>query len=573
MQWLISKSAAWQKAKERQVPILMLLDVAWCPHSRAFREEELTHPDVLAVLAERFVCVHADADRHPELQARYGGPGWPTLALLDSQGECLAKSGPTARASLLALLRAWAVDPPGDPAPPTGAQALAGISDQVLALLSERADREFGGWGKRQKFPHSGALHFALMRWSRDGEQETLNLVTHTLQKMQAGAIHDRVEGGFFRYARSRDWGNPHYQKMLGSNAQRMLAYAEAYQALGTESFRATATGIHGWMRETLFDEETQAYRASQDEDETYFHLDTRAARARRSAPAVAPAIYTDRNCDAVCALLKAGTVFSNPEWIEQGLACLDFLVAKLYRPGKGAFHLWDGKPNQTGLLLDQAALLRAMTWATHYAGTRRYLGPARELARLTLHAHGDALPASRRPTDGSLVDRIHDVQPRGSIGERPEALLANARFAEALLSLGRMIEPHKYEQAAARILGAFQEDWPRFGDSIADYGRAVDLLLHEPVEVTIVGPQASPSTHAMRQGRPAPLPGQPSRANPGPRRGSRVPGPRRLGHPFRPSRAHRLPAPGPSEFRPHFPGRWATRAHHPPERAPELKR
>ena len=129
-----------------------------------------------------------------------------------------------------------------------------------MARLLETADPEFGGWGLRQKFPHPEALHFALVRWSRDGDEKTLHLVTQTLQKMQAGAIHDRVAGGFFRYARTPDWGQPQFQKMLGSNAQRLLAYGEAYQALGTDSFRATACGILDWLGSTLLDAETGAF-------------------------------------------------------------------------------------------------------------------------------------------------------------------------------------------------------------------------------------------------------------------------------------------------------------------------
>ena len=154
-------------------------------------------------------------------------------------------------------------------------------------------------------------------------------------------------------------------------------------------------------------------------------------------------------------------------------------------------------RPNLSGLLLDQACLLGAMAWATHYTGTRRFLQPARELLEHTLSAFRLDLPDSVRPRDGSLVDRLHDPKPRGSLGERPDNLLANARFAEALLRLAPMLGlPHLRSQAA-QILGAFESDWQSFGPSIADYGRAVDLLVNEPVEVTIVG------SHDGEQTRP----------------------------------------------------------------------
>ncbi len=498
MDWHAPDESAWQRAKENGAYVVLLLESDWCPFSRRFREQTLESPEVLQRLAHDFVCMRVPADRYPELDRRFGGAGWPTLALADADQNPLDQTGPLKAGELVERLAAWAEGRPGVDAPQD--LEMASVSEQVMQRLLASADPEYGGWGQRQKFPHPEALHFALVRWSREGDPRMLRLVTHTLQHMQAGAIHDRVEGGFFRYARTRDWGHPQFQKMLGSNAQRMLAYAEAYQALGNETFRDTALGIYDWMQQSLLQPEIGAYSASQDEDSEYYHLPTREQRARREAPQTETWIYTDRNAAAVCALLKASVALDRNDLAEQALRTLDFLVEHLYRPGKGAYHAWDGKASGTGLLADQAALLRAMTWAMHSTGTRKYLDSAVELARFTLHAFGAGLPERVRPMDGSLVDRLHEIQSRGAVGERTELLPANAQFAEALLRLSYMAEAPDLRQEAARILGAFRHDWPRFGISTADYGRAIDLFVHEPVQVTIVGPRHGDLTRALRR-------------------------------------------------------------------------
>ncbi|MEZ5975368.1 MAG: thioredoxin family protein [Planctomycetota bacterium] len=494
MDWHLPDAHAWQRARERGAAVLLLLEAPWCPYCKRQHETVWQDPAVQTA-AQAFVCVRVADSTSGEFE-RLAMHGWPSLVLMDADGEPLNSSGPLTAEELAERLGQWAADAKA-PAPPSRRKQLreAGdaVSTEVMARLLETADPKYGGWGQRQKFPHPEALHFALVRWSREGDPATLRLVNGTLQHMQAGAIHDAVGGGFFRYARTPDWGEPCYQKMLDSNAQRLLAYAEAWQALGTESFRQTGLGILDWMMQVLLDPATGAFHASQDEDAEYFRKGTLEARARMAAPPTDPNIYTDRNCDAVCALLKGSVAFQREDCREQALRTLDFVLEHLYRPGHGALHVWNGQAKHGGLLGDQAALLRALAWAVHYSGERRYLEPARELAETTLANY-------RKAADGSLVDQLHDVQARGSLGERQSNLADNARFAEALVRLSSMCEMPAWRRTAREILFAFRSDWKRFGNRIAEYGRAVDLLVHEPVEVTIVGARTSDAAQALRR-------------------------------------------------------------------------
>ena len=100
---------------------------------------------------------------------------------------------------------------------------------------------------------------------------------------------------------------------MLDSNAQRLRAYVEAYQALGDESYRETAQGILDWLYETMLDEDTGAFRGSQDAVPEYYNLATREARSQRQAPECDTTLFTNWNAMAVCSLLEAGVVLDEP--------------------------------------------------------------------------------------------------------------------------------------------------------------------------------------------------------------------------------------------------------------------
>jgi uncharacterized protein YyaL (SSP411 family) len=278
------------------------------------------------------VPIAVDKDRRPDIDARYSKGGWPTLAYLDDQGELIASDSFLDVDELIARLDLvsgyWADNRerirrrlaeaadrrPQDQARPARGELTSEILDNVARTLQATADPVHGGWGAQHKFPHAEAIDFALIRWSQTGDEALRKLVLRTLRNMQAGEIHDRVEGGFFRYATSPDWGGPHPEKVLDSNAQRLYSYLEAYQALGDESFRETALGILRWMNSTLLDRETGAYRGSQDADPEYARLLTLEGRRVHGVPACDPTLFANWNAMAASALFKASAVLDQPE-------------------------------------------------------------------------------------------------------------------------------------------------------------------------------------------------------------------------------------------------------------------
>ena len=521
LEWREWSEEVFAEARLRERPVLLFLRASWCRWCNELEREVLAEARVAALIAEQFIPVKVDKDRRPDLDARYSKGGWPTLAYLDDAGELIASDtyleadALAARLGLVAgyyaenresIRRRLAEASEGDwrPVPSTAGHVVRPaeeFSDRlvewVTATLLESADPTSGGWGTQHKFPHPEAIDFALVRWSETGDEALRKLVLRTLRHMQQGEIHDRVEGGFYRYAANRDWSDPHCEKLLDSNSQRLRAYLEAYQALGEDSFAETAEGILRWLLGTMLDKETGAFRGSQDADPAYARLDTLAARRKAEAPPCDPTIFANWNAMAVSALLKASVVLRRPELLQRALGTLGFLLDEMFDARGGIHHYWDGTYHLPGLLSDQAYTLRALIDAAQFSGDRAYVERAEELANLAV--------AILRCPGGGFWDTAHDPGARGGLRRRNRSILENAAMADALLRLSHLTRDPAWSAIARETLESFLGDYKRYGHFVAGYARAVDLYLHPPLHVTIVGPRDREDTWALRMAALAP--------------------------------------------------------------------
>jgi len=506
MEWLDWGEAAFGEARARRVPVVLLVHASWCRFSRDLRERVLVEERVVEALRRDFVCVAVDRDHRPDLSERYARGGWPTLAFLDEQGELFAADGFLEAGELLARLALvagyWSAQRESVQARleaqaelgERGAVARAELTTELLAdharELYASADPIHGGWGARHKFPHPESLAFALLRWSHTGDEALRKLVLRTLRNMQSGEIHDRVEGGFYRYATAPDWSGPHHEKLLDGNAERLRAYAEAFLALGDASFKATAESVLEWMLETLLDRRTGAFRASQLADPIHAHLRTREARAVHGAPECDPSIYADGNALAASALFAAGDALGRIECGEQAVRALEFVLHELYDPAAGVLHGWRGAAEGPLLLRDQSLVLLALLDAAEHTGRTRYLELAAELASGTVERLGSA--------EGGFWDTPFAPRARGALRRRRRNLADNARMAEGLLRLACMTREPRWSALAKETLESFAGEFRRHGPAASTFARAASLLLQEPVHVVIVGAPGRDDTRAL---------------------------------------------------------------------------
>ncbi len=514
LEWMPWSEAAFAAARTRGVPIVLLLEASWSRWCKRFEREVLTNPRVEALLQRGFVAVRVDKDRRPDVDAQYSRGGWPTLAYLDERAQLLAADlyldaeALTRRLELVSgywqdkreLLRRRLAEAESAEAGRAGdrsGELAPAIVDWTVEQLLVHSDPQYGGWGSDHKFPHCEALELMLLRWSECGDDALRRLVLRTLRHVQKGEIHDRVEGGFYRFAARRDWSSPHYEKVLDSNAQRLRCFVQAFQAFGEDSFADTAHESARWLENVLRDPDTGAFRGSQDADEEYAHLGTLDERLARTAPAVDPTIFANWNACAAGALFEAGSVLQQPHYPELATAALRFVLEEMRDARSGVFHYWDGTLHLPGLLTDHAQLLLACLEAYQHQGDPDWLEHALEVARV--------MERTLASPEGGYFDTLHDPAGRAGARRRSRSMLDNALAAEGLWRLAHVARDDEWGEFARKALRSFAGDFKRHGESVAAYARSVDLLLRPPVHVTIVGERAHPLTLALRHSALAP--------------------------------------------------------------------
>jgi uncharacterized protein YyaL (SSP411 family) len=507
IRWQHFEPATLRAAAASDRPVLMVLTAPWCHYCRELMAKSFTDPAVVALVDEAFVPVHVDAERRPDVNQRYGTGAWPTIAWLTPDGELIAHENYLTADELRrqlervrtawqkrkddiqkGLRELWAHRDDREPAPRTTLRRE--MVDDIAQAIYDKLDHRHGGFGEGSKFPHPEALDFALVQVSKRDDERMREVVVLTLDRMMESPLHDIVDGGFFRYSRTPDWHAPNYEKLLDQNALVLRAYLEAYQVFGRDAYGRTAQGIADWMLTTMRDPHTGTFAGSQDGDQDYFTAD-RAARGARVPPTLDRTVYCNANALAVSCLLKASAVLSRPDWRDQAMQTLSFLVEHLY-DGQDVYHYWDGTYHLPGMLADQALLIRALIDASQNTGDSDLLLPAEAIAERCIARH-------KAPT-GGFFDILHDPGNKGSMRRRNRSILDNATMAESLVRLSYLSRRPEFYVEATAALEAFAQDYKEYGYYVAGYGRAIDLIFYEPLFLTIVGDRNAEASVELRR-------------------------------------------------------------------------
>jgi uncharacterized protein YyaL (SSP411 family) len=287
--WQPWDEQALAAAKERDVPIFLSIGYAACHWCHVMEAESFEDEEIAALLNEYFVPVKVDREERPDVDSIYmsicqqvtGRGGWPLNAWLTPDGDPFyvgtyfpkepQRNAPGFRQLLADIAESWAdpeeradmeeraeqwtdairgdlEDTPDAPGGQVDADTLTGAADAAL----RGADREFGGWGRGQKFPQPGRLHTLLRAHDREGRDAYREVVTETLDAMADGGMYDHLGGGFHRYTTDREWVVPHFEKMLYDNAELPRVYLAGYQATGAERYREVATGTLAFVEREL---------------------------------------------------------------------------------------------------------------------------------------------------------------------------------------------------------------------------------------------------------------------------------------------------------------------------------
>lgn len=124
--------------------------------------------------------------------------------------------------------------------------------EAIVTPWKGQFDKQDGGYTRTPKFPLPNNWLFLLRYGVLAEDNELLEHVHFTLQKIASGGIYDQVGGGFARYSVDGQWHIPHFEKMLYDNAQLVSLYAEAWQQRPIVQYRRVAMETLEWVRREM---------------------------------------------------------------------------------------------------------------------------------------------------------------------------------------------------------------------------------------------------------------------------------------------------------------------------------
>ncbi len=507
--WLPWSEASFKKAKELDKPILLDISAVWCHWCHVMDETTYSDRGVARLIETKFVPIRVDRDQRPDIDKRYNMGGWPTTAFLTPDGEVLTGGTYIPPSQMMALLEHTSNfnKNKGDiksrikelekqkPEPPLtdglNNEVFLSIIDDLILMIASQFDSLHGGFGNAPKFPHSTALRLALLQYHRQGHEAALNIVKKTLTQMQNGGIYDEEEGGFFRYSTTRDWSIPHYEKMCEDNAQLLINYLEVYQVTGDTAFRDTAKGILTYVNAKLSDQENGGFYGSQDADEIYYKLSLR-ERQKLKAPRIDQTLFVNWNAMMCSAYVLASAVLGDPSYQDFALKTVNLLLETSFSPKKGTAHyIIGGKSHLSGLLTDQAYMMKCLIDSYQTTADRKFLTKAGSLAEFMLN--------NLWSDTGGFYDKPKESRALGALKLLDKPLNENSIATSAFLKLHHYTDNQRYLKAAKKTLEYFSSDIQRYGIMGAVYGLAVELYLH-PMQIHIVGSLKDNNTHRFLQ-------------------------------------------------------------------------
>jgi uncharacterized protein YyaL (SSP411 family) len=516
---------AFDEATRRQVPVMVSIGYATCHWCHVMARESFSDPEIAAYLNEHFVAIKVDREEHPDVDAAYltaagaftQNLGWPLTAFATPAGRVFFAGTywpPAAFQQVLeavddawnarrdevedsagrlheAIRAAQATDAPAG-ALPTGDEL-----DAAVALLVEREDPVFGGFGVAPayapKFPAAPALGFLL------GRAAGRPVAQRALAAMASAGLRDPVEGGFFRYATRRDWTEPHYERMLYDNAQLLRLYADASEpaiAAGIAEFLGTVLRTAGGFASAQDSESTVSGERSEG---GYYALDA-AARAAETPPALDGKVLTGLNGLAIGALAHASLRLGRAQWARVAASVADELLAAHLRETPGGPRLArasrDGRASTAPATLEDYGLLAdGLIELALATGEVRFAVAARRLVDAMLSADGGFVaPDGPEPVLASQ-GIPSDADP--SEGAYPSGAAAAARASWRLYLL----------TAEARYLAAAQGAVSRTAAQALRnplaFGATLDLaaaLAAGPRQLVFVTPDSQPLPDAFAE-------------------------------------------------------------------------
>jgi uncharacterized protein YyaL (SSP411 family) len=301
---------AFAKAKAENRPIFLSVGYSSCYWCHVMERESFMDAEIAKFLNEHFVCIKVDREERPDVDQVYMAAlqafstgGWPMSMFLLPDGRPFYgetylpprdRQGVSGFLTVISgIARAWREERGemekaaaglteivrrklGSPSNGRKPRLTREMAQEGRTQLAEQFDPEYGGFGfnpqnaRRPKFPEPVNLVFLLDQHLRDarndnsvrgqggpspgkpGAADPLSMVLFTLDRMARGGIRDQLGGGYHRYATSRYWIVPHFEKMLYDNAQLAWTHLMAYEITRDARWKDEAEATFAFIARTM---------------------------------------------------------------------------------------------------------------------------------------------------------------------------------------------------------------------------------------------------------------------------------------------------------------------------------
>lgn len=456
--WQPWSGEAFARARHEHKPVLLSISAAWCHSCHEMDRTSYADPEIAAFINDRFVPIRVDADDRPDISERYSLGGWPTTAFLTAAGDILGGGTFVPHERMRGVLARVAeayrsvAQSPASPNQDVDPIPVRLSEEQLTAQVFASFDSEWGGFGAEPKFPHTAPLQLALELYAETSDPALERILVSSLDRMGWGGLYDGVDGGFFRYATTRDWQLPHFEKLLDVNASLARLFLDAGATLRQTRFTERASDTLRYIQTWLADPVEGGWYGSQQADDRYYAADSVERRQVIAPPPVSRSMYSDSNALMVSAALDAAKVFGDDGLREFAIKSLERVLLAGYKPGAGIAHYFDGQAHVRGLLVDQLAMVSACLDVFDVTGNVVYQMMAEELAHYAVRTMWDQ-------SRGGFFDRApDDVEPPiGLMSRRLKPFVTNCDASRTLFRLATVSGDEDFGRTATAALDTME--------------------------------------------------------------------------------------------------------------------
>ena len=585
--WYAWNEEALNKAVKEDKPILLSIGYSACHWCHVMAHESFEDAETADMMNAHFINIKVDREERPDIdkiyqaaqqmltqrtggwpltmfltpkdhipffggtyfpvESRYGLPGFKGLLerisdFYQQERESIAQQNDSFLVSLQTMSEQLTSDEKTvlNPAP----------LETATQQLQQSFDLQFGGFGSAPKFPHPSNLEHLLRQYVLSQHQEinriedqAINMVDLTLNKMALGGLYDQLGGGFYRYSVDREWMIPHFEKMLYDNGLLLTLYSQAWQITRNPLYQQVAAGIAGWVIDEMQSPEG-GYYSSLDADsegvegkfyawtkdeisellteqeftlfakhygldqgpnfEGKWHLrvmqksaDNKTLaiidqarvkilqqRATRIRPGCDDKILTSWNALMIKGMATAAFIFNDDRYLESAENALEFIHRNLYRNGKLLATYREGKAHLNAYLDDYAFLIDAILAFLQCHWDPKWLDMAIQLADQLLDSFEDK-------EHGGFYFTSHDHE---KLIQRSKSFMddslpaGNGVAASVLGKLGHLLGDSRYLQASESTLRAAWSSIERYPSAHNALLHALEEHISPPKRVIILG-------------------------------------------------------------------------------------